>query len=255
MFAVFLRYFFVLKKGLHQLCDLFYWPAVDILLWGLTSVYVQDLNNLPNFPLILMTALVFWQVVWRGSTDISVSLLQELWSRNLVNLFSTPLKVSEWIGGMLLLGLCKLCCTILFGSLFVYVLYSLNVFEVGWLFLPFVASLLVFGWSVGFLASGFIIYWGNKLEMLAWMTPYLFAPFSAVFYPVHVLPKWAQIISFCLPTTYIFEGMRSILHTGVFPEGYFLMSIALNLLCLTASLYFFHHMFQKSMEKGLARLE
>ena len=255
IFGVFLRYFYVMRKGLHQLCDLLYWPLVDILLWGLASVWMQKESQEHQLPLLLMTALIFWHITWRGSTDISVSLLQEFWHRNLINLFSTPLKISEWIAGMLLLCICKLAVMIVFGSVMVYILYSLNVFAIGWTFLPFAASLLIFGWTIGFFSSSLIIYWGHKVEMLAWMTPYLFAPFSAVFYPVAVLPGWAQSIAYCLPTTYIFEGMRSILTAGEFPFHFFWISIALNLLFLSAALYTFVIMYKKSLDKGLARLE
>lgn len=253
--GVFLRYFYVAKKGLHQLSDLFYWPLVDILIWGLTSFWIRSESHVPTLPLVLMTALIFWQVTWRGSIDISVSLLQEFWHRNLVNLFSTPLKLSEWIAGMLLLCLCKLCITISFGALAVYILFSLNVFTVGWAFIPFAALLLVFGWSLSFLSSSMIIYWGHKVEMFAWMIAFLFAPFSAVFYPLHILPAWAQSIALCLPTTYIFEGMRSILATGTFPMHYFWISFGLNILYLAASLCIFKFMFEKTRAKGLARLE
>src|SRR5262245_17715187 len=128
--GVYFRYFYVSKKGLHQLSDIFYWPFVDILLWGLTSVWIQRTSEINNLPLILMTGLIFWQIAWRGSVDISVNLLQEFWQRNLVNLFSTPLKIIEWIAGMLLLSLTKLAVTISFGTLVIYVLYSLNVFTV-----------------------------------------------------------------------------------------------------------------------------
>lgn len=254
--GVFFRYFYVMRKGLHQLSDLFYWPLVDILLWGLTSVWVQSQNfEMPNMPLILMTGLIFWQISWRGSVDISVSLLQEFWHRNLVNFFSTPLKLSEWIAGILLLSLCKLTITIAFGSLLVYLLYTLNVFSIGWAFLPFTASLLIFGWAMGFLASSAIIYYGHSVEMFAWMIGGLFAPFSGVFYPIAVLPGWAQYISWCLPTTYIFEGMRSILYQGVFPTTYFWISVALNTVFLGGAILLFVHMFEKSREKGLGRLE
>lgn len=253
--GVFFRYLYVLKKGMHQLSDLFYWPFVDILLWGLTSAWIQTYAQTNNLSLVLLTGLVFWQIVWRGSIDISVSLLQELWSRNLINLFSTPLKLSEWIFGMLLLSACKLLITIGFGALVVYLLYSLNVFMVGWAFLPFTASLIIFGWAVGFLSSSGIIYWGHKVEMLAWMVAFLFAPFSAVFYPVAVLPAWAQMISWCLPTTYIFEGMRLILAGGPFPWSYFLYSMGLNVLYLTLFILLFRYAFEKSRVKGLARLE
>ena len=255
IFGVFLRYLYVLKKGLHQLSDLFYWPFVDILLWGLTSVWIQTYNTSYDLPLILLTALIFWQIAWRGSIDISVSLLQEFWHRNLVNLFSTPLKLSEWIAGMLILSIAKLFVTISFGSLIVYLLYSLNVFTVVWAFLPFAVSLVIFGWSLSFISSSAIIYWGHRVEMLAWMVAFLFAPFSAVFYPVEILPEWAQAISWCLPSTYIFQGMRQVLLDGAFPTAYFWMSMALNGLYLFLSLALFRFAFEKSREKGLARLE
>lgn len=255
IYGVFLRYYYTLLKGPYQLSDLFYWPLVDILLWGLTSVWIQNQSNVPNLPLILMTGLIFWQVAWRGSIDISVSLLQEFWHRNLVNLFSTPLRIYEWVFGILLLSLGKLVVTIAFGSLMVYLLYSLNVFTLGWTFLPFAALLLVFGWSLGFTSSGMIIYWGQQTEMFAWMIAFIFAPFSAVFYPLDTLPGWAQTIGLCLPTSYVFEGMRQILKGDPMPEWYMLRSLALNIFYLVLSVMFFVKMFRKSRVKGLARLE
>lgn len=254
--GVFFRYYYVLLKGNpNQLSDLFYWPLIDILLWGLTSIWVQTQSpdQIQNLPLIMMTALIFWQVAWRGSIDISVNLLQEFWHRNLVNLFSTPLKISEWICGTLLLCLCKLLITLGFGALIVYLLYSLNIFTLGWMFLPFAALLLMFGWTLGFYASALIIYWGHQIEMIAWMIPFIFAPFSAVFYPVAVLPEWAQIISWALPTTYIFEGMRSILNGHHMPYTYLALSFVLNLLYLGSSIVLFYYAFEKSRGLGLAR--
>jgi ABC-2 type transport system permease protein len=253
--AIFLRYYYSAIKGPHQLVDLFYWPLVDILLWGLTSIWIQNQNNVPNLPLILMTGLIFWQIAWRGSIDISTNLLQEFWNRNLVNLFSTSLKISEWTFGIILLSLCKLIITVAFGALVVYMLYSLNVFTIGWAFLPFASLLFIFGWSLGFCSSGIIIYWGHRVEMFAWMMAFIFAPFSAVFYPVHILPDWAQYVAWSLPTTYVFEGMRNILNGELFPLDYLWKSLVLNIVYLVLSIAFFCWMFEKSRMKGLGRLE
>lgn len=253
--GVFFRYFFALKRGVHGLSDLFYWPLVDILLWGLTARWIQSQNQLPTLPLMLMTGLIFWQVIWRGSIDFSVSLLQEFWTRNLSNLFSTPLKIHEWCLGIIGISLFKLMISISFGALVVYLLYALNVFTVGFYFLPFVALLVIFGWTVGFLSSALIIYYGHQVEALAFMIPFIFAPFSAVFYPVDVLPKFAQTIAWSLPTTYIFEGMRKILTNEVFPTAYFAYSLVLNLVYLVVCLGLFVKMFKKSLNKGLSRLE
>ena len=253
--AVYFRYFCLLKKGLMQLADIFYWPLIDIFLWGLTSVWIRTQSDLPHLPLILMTALIFYQISWRGSVDISTNILQEVWNRNLINLFSTPLRLSEWIAGSLLLSLFKLCITVAFGGVMVYLLYALNVFTIGWAFLPFTVSLLIFGWSLGFIASAAIVYWGHRIEMIAWMIGVVFAPFCAVFYPVSVLPGWAKMIAWCLPPTYVFEGMREILSKGYFPVADFWISMALNVFFLGASILLFYWTYHRTLKKGLGRLE
>lgn len=252
--AVFLRYFYI-ATGISQMADLFYWPLIDIFLWGLTTMWIQSSGQAPDVALILMTGLIFWQIAWRGNYEISVNLLQEFWNRNLVNMFATPLSIIEWAIGVVLLGLVKIAISLAFGALVVYILYTLNVFTVGWAFLPYAVSLMFFGWIIGLLASSLIIYWGQKVDMLAWMTAYLFAPFSAVFYPVSVLPAWMQKIAWALPTTYIFEGMRDILANKAFPVQDFLISVALNLFYFFLALLLFQFMYKKSREKGLARLE
>jgi ABC-2 type transport system permease protein len=253
IYGVFLRYCYVLLKGSYTLTDLFYWPFVDILLWGLTSTWIGTQHNVANLPLVLMTGLIFWQITWRGSADVSTSLVQEFWHRNLANLFSTPLKITEWTLGVILLCLCKLCVSLCFGAFVVYLLYALNIFTVGWLFLPFAVSLLIFGWAIGFTAAAMIIYWGHQVEILAWTLPFVFAPFSAVFYPLSMLPIWAQKIGMVLPTTYVFEGMRRILNNEPFIWTDLGISLVLDIAYLALSIWFFNYMFQKSRRKGLAR--
>ena len=175
--GVFFRYFFTLKD-ISQLSDITYWPLVDILLWGLTSVWIQKQNALPNLPLILMTGLIFWQIAWRGAMGISFHLLQEFWHRNLVNLFSTPLKISEWICGMLLLGLCKLLGAMpLEDCSFIFCIHLMCLDSVGHSSL-LVCYCIFLGGLIGFFSSSLIIYWGHKVEMLAWMSPFLICSFQ-----------------------------------------------------------------------------
>jgi ABC-2 type transport system permease protein len=253
--AVFLRYFYLFAK-LDQLADLLYWPAIDIALWGLTTVWIQQSNaSVSNIAIMIMTGLIFWQIVWRGNYEISVNLLQEFWNRNLVNLFSTPLKLREWMVGVIMLSITKVFITLSFGVILVYVLYALNVFTIGWAFLPFTALLMMSGWMIGFLAAAIVIYWGQRFQMLAWMTAYLFAPVSAVYYPVSALPEWLHPIAYSLPTTHVFEGMRSVLHLQIFPWSAFWWSLVLNIVYLILAMCIFAFAFEKSRSKGLARFE
>lgn len=238
-----------------RLADSLYWPIIDITLWGLTSVWMQKSNSgVPNVVLVVMTGLVLWQVINRANQEISLTLIEEIWSKSLVNLFSTPLQLSEWILGSLITGLIKTICVLFFGGLIVWLFYALNIFQIGWVMLPFTFSLILFGWVIGFFGSSFIIYYGQKVQSIPWIMLFLFAPFSAVFYPVKILPYWMQLISYALPGAYIFEGMREALLCNVFPFKKLLISFALNAFYLTLSLSFFKFMFEKSREKGLSQL-
>ncbi len=255
IWAVYLRYFYFFAKMDH-LADLFFWPALDIFLWGMTSVWIQRYDaTMPTIAIAILTGLVFWQIIWRCNYEVSVNLLQEFWNRNMVNLFSTPLKIVEWISALMLVGICKIFVTICFGGLTVWLLYALNIFSMGWALLPFCASLVLSGWLIGFLSAAIIVYFGQRVQMLAWMTAYIFAPFSAVFYPLSALPVWGQVIAKMLPMTYIFEGMRKVLNEGIFSWGDFGMSVLLGILYLIGTVVLFYKLFEKSRAKGLARLE
>lgn len=255
VWGVFLRYFYYFSK-LDNISEVFYWPTIDIFLWGMTSVWLQKGEaGVPDLAIIILTALVFWQILWRSNYEITVNILQEFWNRNLVNLFSTPLKLSEWMAAVMLVGFVKIWITLAFSALLVWLLFALNIYQVGWAILPFIGMMSMSGWVVGFLSGGIMIYYGQRLQMLAWMAPFLFAPFSAVFYPVEALPSWGQSIAWCLPMTYVFEGMRGVLTNGVFSTHYFVMSVVLNSVMLSATLLFFKRMFKKSRVKGLSRLE
>lgn len=255
IWAIFLRYFYFFAK-FDNLSEVFYWPTIDIFLWGMTSVWIQSAQSaIPDVALMILTGLVFWQVLWRGNYEISINILQEFWNRNLVNLFSTPLKVGEWMMATMLVGFCKILITIAFSSLLVFLLFTLNIYQVGWAIIPYIGLLTLSGWMMGFLSGAVMIYNGQRLQMLAWMTPFIFAPFSAVFYPLSALPDWGQAIGKCLPTTYIFEGMRQVLQEGTFSTEMFWMSLILNGVYLAFAMGLFKFMFEKSRVKGLSRLE
>src|SRR5437868_2848507 len=254
--AMILRHLYLAPRTLESWAESIYWPVVDLLLWGLTTRWVESSGGeVPGLALVVLTGVVFWQVTWRANYEIAVNLLEEFWNQNMTNLFATPLSVWEWSISLVALGLIKNVLTLVVGIGGVWLLYRLNIFAVGWMLLPFLFSLMMSGWFMGFTSSALIIYYGRRLQGLAWMLGYALAPFSAVFYPVSALPDWAQAVSSALPMTYVFEGMRQILRGGPLPLSALLLSFGLNLLYLALSILFFSGMFERSRAKGLGRLE
>lgn len=257
IWAVIIRHLYNMRHSWDKISDSFYWPAMDLILWGLTSVYfAQQQNQVSNIVLVLLTGLIFWQVVWRSQYEITVSLLEELWSRNVVNLFASPLSVDEWITAVLLLGVIKMILTVLFVFLLIWLFYAISLINsFGFLLLPFFALLLASGWWIGLVVGGLIIRFGTQVQTLAWSGVYLLAPFSAIYFPVSILPKWAQIISRFVPTSYLFEGSRMVLQTGKIPYNNLLISLALTCFYLFLSFLFFKKSFLAAKQNGLANLD
>lgn len=253
--AVIVRYLYNFKHSLNRLTDAFYWPAMDLIIWGLTSQYFQQAGQASNLVLIFLTAMVFWMIVWRSQYEITVNLLEELWDRNLVNLFSSPLSIDEWTVAVLLLGFVKILLTIIFTFILTRILYSINLITIGFLLLPFFTLLMFSGWWAGFIVAGINLRFGKKIETIAWSGIYVLVPFSAVYYPVASLPLWAQKIALLVPMSYIFEGMRQVLLTGQIPWQKFLTSFILSIFYLILAIAFFKASFSKACEQGLAKLD
>lgn len=254
--AIIVRHLYNFKHSLDRLSDAFYWPAVDIFLWGFTSVYItKQAGNVPGIVTILLSGLILWMVVWRGQYEITVNLLEEMWNQNLANLFASPLRVREWVVGVFILGILKMVMSISFAILLAYFAYKANIFSLGFYLIPFMINLLLTGWAVGLIVAGLIVLFGMRIQTLAWTGIFLIAPFSGVYYPISTLPHWAQNISMFLPTSYIFEGMRSVILDGKMLPSMLLKSFLLNAVFLALGIFLFIRMFEKSKEKGLARLE
>lgn len=253
--AIIMRYTINMRHNWDRLSDAFYWPLMDLVLLGLTGLYFAKTSiNSPHAAEIILTGVIFWWVVWRGQYEIGTNLLSEIWDRNLVNIFVAPLKISEWILSFLIFGFLKMIVSFAFLILVSFIIYQYNVFMYGFLIIPIALSLLMIGWSIGFVIAGILIWFGQKIQTIAWVGGAVLAPVSAIYYPLSILPGWVQKIALFVPSSYMFEGMREFISTGSMPLEKFLISFALNIIYLTLSICFFVFMFKKSRKLGLGRL-
>lgn len=255
--ALLIRHLYLYQRSFPRLMDIFYWPVMDLLVWGFFSVYLQkqNLNNL-NVVTVLLGALIFWDFLNQSQKAVSVAFLEDVWERNLLNIFVTPLKISEFLTATVLLGLVRIVLiSVVMGTL-AFLLYHFNLFQFGFSLIPFAANLLLFGWTLGILTTGIILRYGTQAQILAFGFIFLIQPFSAVFYPVSALPPFLRVVANLIPTTYVFEGMRALINTGSLPLFLLSLSFITNIVYLIASLAFFHLMFKRTKERGsLLKLE
>lgn len=232
--------------------EIFYWPLLDLLVWGFITIYLaQFRESLPGFVTFFIGALILWDILFRSQQGISVSFLEDIWAKNLLNLFASPLSPAEYIFALMLVSVFKLVSVAAIMAVLAWVIYSFNIFMIGISLIPFILNLTVMGWAIGIMTTALILRFGQEAEVLAWALGFLFMPVSAVFYPVSVLPFFLQIIARFVPASYVFEGMRAVISNGNFPLNDLLWSTGLNALYLLFALLFFHWNFNVVKRKGL----
>jgi len=202
IFAVVLRYLYLFKHSLDRLSDAFYWPTIDILLWGLTSLYFQKFTpDASIVVLVLMSGILLWLIVWRGQYEITVNILEDLWNKNLINIFVSPLKFSEWVLSFFIIGIVKAIVSLIFASLLAFFLYKFNLYLYGFYLIPYFILLITTGWWVGCLVAGTILRFGTRIQTLA--SP--FAVFSSLLSSFHSSTLGAESSSFH-PNQLYFRG-------------------------------------------------
>lgn len=251
--ALFLRHMYLYRRSLPRLMEIFYWPFLDLLVWGFVSLYLARMGGegLPNFVAFFLGALILWDILFRSQQGISVSFLEDVWSRNLLNLFVSPLRPIEYILSLMLVSAFKIVLVGVVLAVLAWLFYSFNVFIIGVSLIPFVLSLVALGWAIGIITTSLILRFGQQAEVLAWGIAFLFQPVSAVFYPVSVLPPFLQAIAKCVPASHVFEGMRAVLTDGAFPLEKLAGAFGLNAVYLVASFLFFYRVFRTVRKKGL----
>lgn len=214
--ALVLRYVFLYTRTPVRLIELVFWPAMELLVWGFLTLYLQRGagEGFPHILGFLIGAMILWDILFRAQQGVSISFLEDVWTSNLLNIFVAPIRKREYLAATFGVGFLRIAVTIVCISVLAFVFYQFDIRVLHWYLLPFFANLMLFGWSLGMIATALILRWGQAAEALAWAVPFMVQPIAAVYYPVDVLPPWLQKVAFFLPCSHVFEGMREVVATG-----------------------------------------
>src|SRR3989304_8382204 len=127
-----IRHLYLYKRSLPRLMEVFYWPVLDLLVWGFVTVYLsRQSGEVPQFVTFFLGALILWDILFRSQQGISVSFLEDVWSRNLLNIFVSPMSGAEYVASLMLLSVIKLMLTSTVMVTLAWFLYQFNIFVMG----------------------------------------------------------------------------------------------------------------------------
>ncbi len=246
------RHLYLYRRSLPRLMEIFFWPLLDLLLWGFITFYLEKVRpDLPTFVKFFLGALILWDVLYRAQQGFSVSFLEEIWSRNLLNLFVSPMRPIEFLASLMCISIFKLLSAAVVTALLAWVFYSFNILLLGVALIPFVLNLTLMGWAIGLITIAVILRYGQEAEVMAWGLAFLVQPISAVFYPVSILPVWLQPFALAMPASHVFEGMRQVVEGGPFPVSSLFTAFVLNGIYLAMATALFYRNLRVVKMKGL----
>ncbi len=249
--ALVLRHVYLLRGSWPRVLELMYWPTVQMILWGFITVFMVDHSSwVAQASGVLLSAVLLWDVLFRGQLGVSLVFMEEMWSRNLGHLFVSPLRPLELVAALLTMSLMRTLIGVGAAALIAIPLFQYSIFEMGLALLAFFANLIVMGWAIGLLVSGLVLRYGLGAEGLAWFLVFAVQPVTGVYYPVDILPPWLQTVAFWLPSSHVFEGMRAVLFTQTFRADLFINAVVLNAVYLLTGTGAFLAYFRAARVRG-----
>ena len=249
--AMVLRYLYLLRSSWPRILELIYWPTMQLFVWGFLQLYIsQNAGYFARAGGMFIGAVLLWDILFRGQLGFSVSFLEEMWARNLGNLMISPLRPVEFVAALMIMSVVRLAIGMVPVTLLAIVLFGFNIYGMGFALAAFFANLILTSWSVGILVSGVLLRNGMGAESLAWTLMFVLMPLTCVYYPVATLPHWLRMVSWGLPPTYVFEGMRALVIDHVFRADLMAEALGLNALYFTAAVVAFLQLLKSARRQG-----
>jgi ABC-2 type transport system permease protein len=245
-----LKYWYISTQSWDRIADVTYWPIIGMLMFGFTTVFINKSSDIPNIFLIIVGGIILWTLFQRIQQDVSVYIMEDFWSRNVANMFVTPVQESELFAAVSLFGILRALISLLIMSLLAIFAYQFDLYQGGFLPMLFIPPLFIFAWGMGIFVAGIIYRVGIHIQVLAWSTPFLLQPIATMTYPLEVLPVWLQKIALVFPLHYVFEGFRQA-YVGNFSWTYIAFAYGISVVYLVLGYYVFATSVKHAKKTGL----
>ena len=128
--AIVLRQYYLMRGNLPRLMSPVLWVAIDIVLWGFITKYLNTLRySGPNFVPTLLGAVLFWDFFSRVMHGVTMAFLEDVWSRNFLNLFASPLLLSEYLSGFVITAIATSAVGLIVMLILATTVFGLSFFD------------------------------------------------------------------------------------------------------------------------------
>ena len=250
--AIVIRHLYLVGGSPARVLPLFAWVAIDMVLWGFITRYLNEVSAAKfDFVPIFLGAVLLWDFFTRVMHGVTMAFMEDVWSRNFLNIFATPLSISEYVGGLVLSSIATSTVGLIVMIVLASTIFGLSFLAYGIALVPFLLVLFLFGIALGILGAAVVLRFGPASEWFIWPVPALVSPFAGVFYPIATLPRWMQYICLALPPAYVFENVRAIVAGSALSASGLGVGVILAIIDVFVACWLFVRVYRHSVRTGL----
>ncbi len=254
--AILLHEYFITIHSYEVINDIILYPLWSIVVFGFLTMYLLSITG-STLTQSVLAGMILYQVISITQYAIAVGCLWDIWSRNLTNIFITPISLIEYLLAYTVSGSLKALLVLCLATMVSIAIFQFNLLSLGLINLIMIfVNLVMFSFAFAIIILGLLFRFGTRIQALSWGLISMFQPLMAVIYPVRILPPFLQRISYLLSPTYVFEAMRANFNDKSVQWNLLGTAFVFNVLYIILAIIFFRTMFKKSKEVGqFAKLE
>lgn len=246
--ALMYRDFNLLLNSKFRIVETFYFPITSIIIWGFFALYAKTFSFGTGIAVLIVN--IFWNFSFLTQSVANMMINEDVWSGSLKQDLLSGITEFEYIFARIISS------SII--SIFVLVL----MLGIGLFFgiAPFLSNTIIIGFIIMMsmftaialliMIAGIFIYLGREYSFLAWTFLQIFVVFSAPFFPISVYPDFLQPIVRVMPFTYIFDGIRELVATGVMSITNIILSVTVASVYFLISLPIYYYSFRHGKKTG-----
>jgi len=194
---------------------------------------------------------IFWSFAHTAQNTVNVSMMEDTWSGSLKHIFVSGISNLEYI-------IARMISSAMISIVMVLVLLYMSLYVFGTqiiathfpLVITFVALTMISSMGLAAIVAGMILAMGREYGFLSWTAIEGFILLSAPFYSVSIFPSFVQPISWAMPFTNVFEGVRQLITTGAVSNIFLVNGAIVSVAYLAISLPFYTLVFKRAKKNG-----
>src|SRR5580693_6610271 len=165
--AIVLRQLYLFRGSPQRVLPIFAWVAVDILLWGFITRYLNAVGHSGfDFVPAVLGAVLLWDFLTRVMQGVTMAFFEDVWSRNFLGVFASPLSIVDYVAGLVLTGVVSSLIGLAVMIAIAALVFGLSFASYGLAIVPCLFALFLFGIALGVTGAALVLRLGPAAEWL-----------------------------------------------------------------------------------------